>query len=226
MSSEQEKKLAAEASVELVQPGMTIGMGTGSTAAYAIRELGRRVRAGLSIRAVPTSQVTGRLAAEEGIVLVDFSQVTELDLTLDGADEFDPHLNLIKGGGGALMREKIVAAASRELVIFADSSKRVPVLGRFPLPVEVNPFGWQVAASRIEALGAAVRLRMEGDAPFRTDNEGFILDCDFGRIPDPPTLHRQLGEITGVTESGLFVGMATRVYLGEGGSVQRITPAR
>jgi len=225
MSTDEEKRLAAEAATEMVADGMTIGLGTGSTAAHAVRKLGARVRGGLRIRAVPTSKATAELARAEGIPLVDFAQVTALDLTLDGADEFDPALNLIKGGGGALFREKIVAAASAELVVFADSSKQVPVLGRFPLPVEVNPFGWQVAAKKLEALGAPVTLRMAGDAPFQTDNGGYILDCAFGKIPDPRALHEAVRAIVGVTECGLFVGLAKRVYLGRGTAVERIGPA-
>lgn len=228
MSIDREKQLAAEAAAELVQGGMTIGLGTGSTAVHAVRRIGERVRAGLRIRALPTSRATEALARELAIPLVDFSQVVTLDLTLDGADEFDPHLNLTKGGGGALFREKIVAAASRELVIFADSSKRVPELGRFPLPLEVNPFGWQVVAAKVAALGAEVSLRQAGqqagNAPFVTDNQGYILDCRFGRIPDPPALHRQLSGITGVVETGLFCGMAKEVFLGEGERVLRLSP--
>jgi ribose 5-phosphate isomerase A len=224
MSQEREKQLAAEAAAELVESGMTVGLGTGSTAVYAIRRLGTRVAEGLAIRAVPTSTQSEKLAREVGIPLVDFGEVTGLDLTLDGADELDPALHLTKGGGGALFREKIVAAASRRLVIFADHSKRVERLGRFPLPVEVNPFGWQVAAARIAALCPNVTLRQAGDTPFVTDNHGYILDCAFGEIPDPPALERQLRAITGVTETGLFIAMAEQAFVGEGETVHRITP--
>jgi len=195
MSQEREKQLAAEACAALVEPGMVIGIGTGSTAAYAVRKLGERVREGLRVRGLPTSEATRRLAEAEGIPLVTFADVTALDLTLDGADEFDSQLNLTKGGGGALFREKIVAAASRRLVIFADSSKRVARLGRFPLPVEVNPFGWQATAARIEALGAGVKLRGGAGQPFVTDNHGYVLDCTFGTIADPAVLVFQRGRI-------------------------------
>lgn len=229
MSQEREKQLAAEAAAELVEEGMAVGLGTGSTAVYAIRRLGGRVADGLKIRAVPTSLQSQKLAREVGIPLVDFNEVTELDLTLDGADEIDPALHLIKGGGGALFREKIVAAASRRLVIFADSSKQVAQLGAFPLPVEVNPFGWQVAAAKIEALGPRVRLRpskagQSAAEPFVTDNHGYILDCAFGQIPDPPALERTLRAITGVVETGLFVAMAELALMGEGEQVRRVTP--
>ena len=225
MQREREKQLAAEACVALVEPGMVLGLGTGSTAAYAVRKLGERVRQGLRVRGLPTSEATRRLAEAEGIPLVTFADVTALDLTLDGADEFDPQLNLIKGGGGALFREKIVAAASRRLVIFADGSKRVPQLGRFPLPVEVNPFGWQAAAARIEALGPRVTLRGGAERPFVTDNHGYVLDCAFGTIADPAGLEQRLRAITGVMVTGLFVGMAEAVIIASGERVETLRRA-
>lgn len=222
MNREREKQLAAEACVALVEPGMVLGLGTGSTAAFAVRKLGERVREGLKVRGLPTSESTRRLAQAEGIPLTSFEEVTRLDLTLDGADEFDPALNLIKGGGGALFREKIVAAASRRLVIFADGSKRVPQLGRFPLPVEVNPFGWQVAAARIRDLGAEVTLRQDGEDPFVTDNQGYVLDCAFGTIADPPALEQRLRAIVGVTVTGLFVGLADAVIVADGETIETL----
>jgi ribose 5-phosphate isomerase A len=222
MSRDREKQLAAEAAVALVEDGMTLGLGTGSTAAFALRQLGERVRGGLRIRGVPTSRWAEKTARDAGIPLIDFSAATRLDLTMDGADEVDPALNLIKGGGGALFREKIVAAASRRVVIFADGSKRVPVLGKFPLPVEVNPFGWQVAAEKLAALGCKVELRQADGRPFVTDNQGTILDCDFGSIPDPPALEARIRRITGVMECGLFCGLADTVFLAEGGAVQTL----
>ena len=220
-----QKQLAAEAAVALVEDGMTLGLGTGSTAVFAVRKLGGRVRGGLKITGVPTSQATHDLALREGIPLIAIEEVTRLDLTLDGADEFDPALNLIKGGGGALYREKIIAAASERLAIFADASKRVRVLGRFPLPVEVNPFGWSLTAANIAALGAEVRLRRAGDAPFLTDNQGYLLDCAFGEIPRPAELEAELRKIVGVNVTGLFVAMAERVLLAEDGTVRTITPS-
>ncbi len=222
MSRDLEKQLAAEASVDLVEDGMTLGLGTGSTAAFAVRKLGERVRAGLRVRGVPTSEATRALAEAEGIPLVTFAQVDGLDLTLDGADEFDPALNLIKGGGGALFREKIVAAASRRLVIFADSSKQVEVLGAFALPVEINPFGWEITARKVERLGAAVTLRGGADSPFVTDNHGYVLDCAFGKIPHPPALEAELRAIAGVTVTGLFVAMADTVVMAVGSEVRTI----
>ena len=186
MSREREKELAAARAVAEVRDGMVLGLGTGSTAAYALKALGQRVAQGLKIRAVPSSRWAENLAREVGIPLLTFADVTRLDVAIDGTDEFDPGLALIKGGGGALFREKIVAAAAERFWIIADGSKRVSTLGRFPLPVEVNPFVWQVAARRIGALGAQVTLRAASgqpsvsDRPFVTDNGGYILDCAFG----------------------------------------------
>jgi ribose 5-phosphate isomerase A len=223
MSREREKQVAAEAAADLVQDGMTVGLGTGSTAEFALRRLGERVRQGLRMRGLPSSRRSEALARELGIPLVDFSQATALDMTLDGADEFDPQLNLIKGGGGALFREKIVAAASRRLVIFADASKRVTCLGQFPLPVEVNPFGWQVVAEKLSRLGTRPALRQAQGRPFVTDNQGYILDCPFGSIPHPDALERELAAITGVVETGLFVGMADTVLVAEGERVETLS---
>jgi len=226
--NEREKEAAAEAAVARVRDGMVVGLGTGSTAAYALKALGRRIGQGLRIRAVPSSKWAESLAREVGILLLTFADVDRLDVTLDGTDEFDPGLALIKGGGGALFREKIVAAASDRLWILADSSKRVPVLGRFPLPVEVNPFGWQVAARRIGELGARVKLRQTGAAgaaaagPFVSDNGGYILDCAFGSIPDPAGLEAALRRIVGVMETGLFVGLAETVFVAEGETVREL----
>ena len=222
MSIDQEKRLAGEAAADLVEDGMTVGLGSGSTAVFMVRRLGERVAEGLRMVGLPTSEGTAALAREVGIPLSDFSRVTSLDLTLDGADEFDPALNLTKGGGGALFREKIVAAASRRLVIFADHTKQVARLGAFPLPVEVNPFGWQVVAAKIEALGAAVARREVSGEPFLTDNGANILDCRFGEIPDPPALQERLAGITGVTETGLFIAMADEVLLADGTNLTQL----
>ena len=220
MSQAREKELAAEAAVAQVQDGMVVGLGTGSTAAFALQALGRRVGEGLKIRAVPSSRWAENLGREVGIPLLTFAEVSRLDVTLDGTDEVDPGLALIKGGGGALFREKIVAAASERLWIIADASKRVPVLGKFPLPVEVNPFGWQVVARRIGELGATVTLRGTGGQPFVSDNQGYILDCAFGKIPDPAGLEAKLRRIVGVMETGLFVGLAETVFVAQGERVE------
>jgi len=216
MANDQEKEAAARASLPFVHDGDVVGLGTGSTAAYAVQFLGERVRSGLTIRGIPTSVHTQELAARVGISLTTLNEFPQIDVTIDGADEIDPHLNLIKGGGGALLREKIVASASRQLVIIADSSKQVSVLGKFPLSVEIIPFAESLLARRITALGASVKLREVSGKPFVTDEGHRILDCSFGRIPDPPALARQLSDMPGVVEHGLFIGMASVVLIAKG----------
>jgi ribose 5-phosphate isomerase A len=215
-----EKEAVARASLRFVRDGNIVGLGTGSTAAYVVRFLGERVQAGLKIRGIPTSVQTKELAASVGIPLTTLDEFQQIDVTIDGADEFDPQLHLIKGGGGALLREKIIASASRQVVIIADSSKQVAVLGKFPLPVEVIPFAQLLVAKRIAALGAAVKLRLDakGD-PFVSDEGHHILDCGFGQILDPPTLARQLSDMPGVVEHGLFIDLASVVLMAKGENV-------
>jgi ribose 5-phosphate isomerase A len=208
------KKIAAGKAVEYIQNGMTIGLGTGTTAYWAIQAIGEKVRTGLSVRAIATSLQSESLATELGIPMTRFADIDHLDVTIDGADEVDDRLNLIKGGGGALLREKIVAAATRFYIIIVDDSKLVRQLGRFPLPVEVAPFGWELTMRRLTALGCTPRMRMVGDKPFLTDNQHYILDCPFGVIADPAGLHRQVSDITGVMEDGFFIGMADVVVIG------------
>lgn len=215
-TSDQEKRLAAARAVGLVENGMTVGLGTGSTAAHAVRLLGLKVSEGLRLRGVATSEATRRLALECGIALADPGDVGHLDLTIDGADEVDPDLNLIKGGGGALLREKIVAAASERLIIIVDSSKLVERLGRFALPVEVVRFGWQWVARGIETLGGSPVLRVTAGQPFATDEGHYILDCAFGAVADPGRLSATLDALPGLVEHGLFVGMADTVIVGRG----------
>jgi ribose 5-phosphate isomerase A len=217
MTSDQEKELAARASLKFVHDGDVVGLGTGSTAAYAIHFLGERVRAGLKIRGIATSVQTQNLAASVGIPLTTLEEVQRIDVTIDGADEFDPELRLIKGGGGALLHEKIVASASRQVIIIADSSKQVCVLGKVPLPVEVIRFAEAIVSKKISALGATVQLRKDrAGKPFITDEENHILDCHFGQISDPPLLAHTLGEIPGVVEHGLFINLTDVVLLGKG----------
>jgi ribose 5-phosphate isomerase A len=217
MANEQEKEAAARASLRFVRDGDIVGLGTGSTAAYAVRFLGERVRAGLKVRGIPTSVHTKELAAGLGIPLTSLDEFSQIDITIDGADEIDSQLRLIKGGGGALLREKIVASASRQLVIVGDSSKLVPVLGKFPLPVEVIPFAQALVAKKIAALGASMKVRQRADGNvFVTDEGHHILDCSFGKIPDPPGLARELESIPGVVEHGLFIGMADLALIGKG----------
>jgi len=216
MANEQEKQAAARRSLDYVQDSFVVGLGTGSTASYAIRLLGERVRAGLKIRGIATSVHSRNLAASLGIPLTTFEECPEVDVTIDGADEISPALDLIKGGGGALLHEKIVASASRMVVIIADSSKQVPVLGKFPLPVEVVPFAQALLARRLGGLGASVHLRKDvADRPFVTDEGNYILDCCFGHIPDPSELAEELDRIPGVVEHGLFINMADIVLIGK-----------
>ncbi len=222
MAHDQEKEAAARASLRFVRDGDIVGLGSGSTAAYAVRLLGERVRAGLKIRGIPTSSQTRELATSLGIPLTTFDEVQEINVTIDGADEVDPHLCLTKGGGGALLREKIVASASRQLVIIADSSKQVPMLGKFPLPIEVIAFAQPVVKKKIEALGASVKLRQSNGSPFVTDEGHHILDCSFGQIPDPPALARRLSDMPGVVEHGLFIDMASVVLIARGQEVTEL----
>jgi ribose 5-phosphate isomerase A len=215
-----EKQLAARAAVQLVGPGNVVGLGSGSTANHAIRFLAERVRQGLKIVGIPTSQKTKQLAEQLGIPLTTLEEQPRIDIDIDGADEIDPHLNLIKGGGGALLREKIVAFASGRFIVIAESTKQVPRLGKFPLPVEVIPFAQPVIQKQIEALGAKVSLRRYAyDNPFVTDEGHHILDCAFGEIADPTALAQKLRSIPGVVEHGLFIGMAEMAFVGKNGSV-------
>jgi ribose 5-phosphate isomerase A len=204
------KQRAGVRAVEFVEDGMTLGLGTGSTAYWTVERLGERVREGLRVRCVPTSRRTEEQARRLGIPLVALSEAGRLDIAIDGADEIGPNLALIKGGGGALLREKMVAAAARRFVVVADAGKRVALLGRFPLPVEVVPFAWEVTARRVAAVTkaeAALRRDERGDA-YLTDNGNYILDCRCGEIHDPEKMARELKLLVGVVECGLFVGMA------------------
>ncbi len=212
------KRLAAATALELVRPGMRLGLGTGTTAAHFVEQLGGRVAQGLPVLCVPTSERTRTQAELFSIPLTTIDATPELDLTIDGADEFDPRLRLIKGGGGAHLREKIVAMASRRMVVITDSSKAVATLGKFPLPVEVNVFGLEatrrmiLAAARASGCDGEIRLRKNPSGhPFVSDNGHFIVDCFLGSIPDPDQLAARLSVIPGVVEHGLFIGVATAV---------------
>jgi ribose 5-phosphate isomerase A len=217
---DQEKQVAARAAVQLVESGNIVGLGSGSTAAFAVRFLAERVREGLKIVGIPTSVQTQHLAEQLGIPLITLKEDPVIDIDIDGADEIDPQLNLIKGGGGAFLREKIIASVSKRFVVIGDSAKQVKCLGKFPLPVEVIPFAQSLIEPQIEALGAVVKLRQYAYGnPYVTDEGHHILDCTFGEIPDPPALAQKLRNIPGVVEHGLFIGMAEMALVGRDGGV-------
>lgn len=214
MDAREMKIKAAAVALEFVEDGMRLGIGTGSTAEEFVRLLAEKVAGGFKVEGVPTSERTARLCLELGVPLKSLDELPELDLTIDGADEVDSALRLVKGGGGALLREKIVAWASTRMVVIADETKLVPTLGRFPLPVEVNPFGLgatrravEKAASRL-GLAGEIRLRQSGDGVFVTDGGHYILDASFGLIPDADALSGALHAIPGVVEHGLFIDIA------------------
>ncbi|MFY9947549.1 MAG: ribose-5-phosphate isomerase RpiA [Candidatus Sulfotelmatobacter sp.] len=220
MANDLEKEAAARSSLRFVKDGQVVGLGTGSTAAYFIQLLGEKVKNGLQIRGIPSSNRSREQAASLGIPLTTLDECQQIDVTVDGADEVDPQLRLIKGGGGALLHEKIVASATRQLVIVVDASKRVPVLGKFPLPVEVVKFAKALVKKRIEALGAQVEMRHNADGkPFLTDENNYILDCHFGQIRGADGLANKLSDMPGIVEHGLFIGMASVVLVANGSEV-------
>src|SRR5215468_8359892 len=219
------KRAAAEAAVKLVQNGMVVGLGTGSTAAFAVEALGRRHREGLQFIGIPTSERTAAQAKAAQIPLTSFHEHREIDLTIDGADEVERGtLNLIKGLGGALLHEKIVAAASRRLAIVVDGLKLVDKLGaRTPIPVEVVAFGFEATQAALESIGATARLRQSATGePFITDSGNRILDCSFGPIADPATLEKRIRRVVGVVESGLFIARADVVFVADTSGVYRL----
>jgi ribose 5-phosphate isomerase A len=211
------KKVAGEHAATLVKPGQVVGLGTGSTAVHAVRALGRRRKEeGLEIYGVPTSLQTEREARALGIPITSLDEHPKVDITIDGADEVDAHLTLIKGRGGALLREKIVAQATRREVIICDPSKVVQKLGaKTPLPVEVLRFGWMATRAHLERLKAKARMREKDGSPFVSDNGNYIIDCQFRAIPDPEQLEEDVNTIAGVVENGLFVGLAHLVVVGQ-----------
>ena len=230
MNIDQQKRAAAARALEFVEPGMRLGLGTGSTARHFVELLAQRVREGLRIVAVPTSEETQRDAQRLGVPLTSLDETPALDLTVDGADEIAPDLALVKGGGGALLREKIVASASASMVVIADESKWVRVLGRFPLPIEVVPFGLAATRAAIEAAAAAAgspgraELRKRKDAaPFVTDGGHWILDAHLDRIADPQALADRLARIPGVVEHGLFIGLAQAAVLANADGVRIVS---
>jgi len=233
MSADLAKINAATAALDFIKDGMVVGLGTGSTSAHFVRLLGERVRQGLRVKGVPTSEATRNLAEQVGVPLLDIAQVTAIDLDVDGADEVDPAFRLIKGGGAALLREKIVAAASREMVVIADDTKWVATLGAFPLPVEVVRYGCALTLERVRRAMAAngceggeatLRVQGKGNDPVVTDGGNYIVDAHCKAIPNPEALADELKRIVGVVEHGLFIGLSRVVVLGKavGAEVKRL----
>jgi ribose 5-phosphate isomerase A len=220
------KQRAGEEAVSLVKSGMVVGLGTGSTADFFLKALAARIADGRlkNIRGLPTSRASEVLGRGLGIPIVTFAECPHADVTIDGADEIDPSLNLIKGRGGAMLREKVVAQNSTQLIIIADDSKKVTMLGtRFPLPVEVTMFGFETQSAFLKSLGCKPVLRMSGDKPYVTDNGNYIYDCKFPRIDNPQAIEKELGMRAGVVESGLFLGIAKTAIVAGKKDVERLT---
>lgn len=209
------KEIAGFYAADQVQDGMVVGLGTGSTSVFAIKRLGQRVKEGLKITGIPTSEASARLATELNIPLVNFDNTASIDITIDGADEIDANFYMVKGGGGALLREKVVASITKRQICIVDPNKIVEKLGKFPLPVEVVPFGWKVVERRIIAMGGKPTLREREGKTYVTDNSNYILDCDFYPIQDAPGLERALMMMPGVLEVGLFIDLAHTLVVGQ-----------
>jgi ribose 5-phosphate isomerase A len=222
------KKMAAEKAVEFVHDGMIVGLGTGSTAKHVVTAIGQKVRDGMKLRAVSTSRETADLARVQGIPLIDTEPRWEIDVAIDGADQVDPQFNLIKGGGGALLKEKIIASAAKQFVVVVDYTKRVSALGQsFPLPIEVIPFGWGTTANALAAItGAKVVLRVRDGRTFETEAGHYIVDVHLPRIDNPRDLEIRLTEIPGVVETGLFVGRAHILIVGTPQGVETLHAAK
>jgi ribose 5-phosphate isomerase A len=230
VTADEQKRAAAHAALDHVRDGMRLGLGTGSTAKHFVDAVGAKVKEGWTLSCVPTSERTREQAQTLGIRLVTLDDTPQLDLAVDGADEIDGDLNLIKGGGGALLREKIVATAAQRFIVIADASKKVERLGKFPLPIEVVPFGAKATALKIDracawagARGGKLVIRMRDGKPFVTDNGNLVFDCALGVIPDAPKLSAALSSIPGVVDHGLFIGMASLALIAGDGGVMTLT---
>jgi ribose 5-phosphate isomerase A len=219
------KQLSAQSAVNYIQNGMTVGIGTGSTSGFAIEAIGKKVQEGLSIKAVASSLRSEELAKHAGIQLIPFSKVNSIDIYIDGADEVDKNLNLIKGGGGALLREKILAFNSKAFIVIVDSSKLVDHLGKFPLPVEITPFAMELTLKQLQNLGCAASVRENNGKNYVTDNGNLIIDCHFNKIEKVDDLNHRIHSIPGVVENGLFPNaMVGKVIVGfESGEVKVIS---
>ena len=217
------KKIAGEKAVEHIEAGMVVGLGTGSTAYYAIKKIGDEVKEGLEVTCIATSKATEVIAKECGIPLSSLAEHPDVDVTIDGADEVDPNLNLIKGMGGALVREKIIASASKKVVIVADPSKIVDVLGTIsPLPVEVIPFGVNFCQKQLQKFGCKVEIRKKNNEPFVSDNGNYVVDCFFKKILEPKKLQKEINCIPGVVDNGLFLNMADEVIIGTKDGIKKL----
>lgn len=215
LTPDRQKAEAAHKAMEFVRDRQLLGLGTGSTMKYFLTTLGQRVQQGLQVRGVPTSQATAEYARQQGIPLLSNEECWDIDVAVDGADQVDPRLDLVKGGGGALLREKIVARAARQFIVIVDQAKQVPHLGLpFPLPVEIVPFGWRTTQRHLENLGWPSVLRQENGQPFVTDNGNYVVDVQIPEITEPSVLETSLKQIPGVVECGLFVRMASLVIVG------------
>ena len=213
MTQDEAKQAVAQRALDFVEDGMRLGLGTGTTATMFIRALGERVRQGLAVECVASSDASEELARSLGIRVTSLAELPQLDMYVDGADEVGPGLALIKGGGGALLREKIVASAARRFIVVVDSSKIVPALGCFPLPIEVVKMALPLVVARLQELGLAPQQRMRGDEPYRTDEGNFIVDCRGGELADPVRTAAEVRAIVGVVEHGLFLNMASLVLV-------------
>lgn len=217
---ELEKQLAATEAVKLVKNNDIVGLGTGSTASFALNALAERIKEGLAVKGVPSSLHTEEQAKALGIPVLPLGEASEIDISIDGADEFNEKLQLIKGGGGALFREKIVASLSKNRVVIVDSSKKVAKLGAFKVPVELAPFARTYVFNQLKALGGTAQLRYQNEAIFISDNQNYIADVDFGLIDDPEVLSTKLNQIDGLLAHGLFIGLATKVIMSKEGGFE------
>lgn len=220
---EDKKRNAGYEAANYIKDGMIVGLGSGSTVNWMMKKLGEKVVAGLNIQGIPSSNKTKKLANQLGIPLIELTDDVIIDIAIDGADEIDPEYNLLKGGGGSLVREKLVDIAAKQFIVIADESKVVSTLGAFSLPVEILPFGWKQTAARIADLGGEPILRVRDNEVFVSDNGNYIVDCNFGDIHNPKALHENLKLLVGVVETGLFINMTNKIIIGLNDEVKYLT---